>query len=415
MKLSIKVTLVVAGAVTVGAVAAAGVAGAFGGGHAEPAANRWQAAPGGPEQQRDTSLFAGGDQAPSSGASAGASAATTATGARLGATLHPGAALVAGQFLAAPSGKYRLLMQADGNLVEYDAAKKAVWSSQTGNHPGASVRFGSDGDVLLSAASGSPLWHSATAGAGAVLQVQDDGNVVVYSAAKKGVWASAQEKFQLYPNQGLLPGQTRTSPDGRYLLAQQADGNLVEYDAAKKAVWSSQTGGNPGAYTFLGPDGNLVTYSAKGTPLYATATAHSTGAALQVQNDGNAVLYTPAKKAVWGSLSTGVSKLIPGERLSAGQSRTSPNGKYLLVQQADGNLVEYDAAKKAVWSSGTGGNPGAFSQLQTDGNLVTYSAAGKALWSSATGGKSVGSLLVQDDGNVVLYSPSDQAVWSRSG
>ena len=56
--------------------------------------------------------------------------------------------LTAEQSFTSPNGRYRLTMQGDGNLVEYD---------------GASV-----------------VWASGTSGSGARVVMQDDGNLVVY-------------------------------------------------------------------------------------------------------------------------------------------------------------------------------------------------------------------------------------------
>ena len=40
-------------------------------------------------------------------------------------------------------------------------------------------------------------------------------------------------------------------------------------------------------------------------------------------------------------------KLNVGDKLTAGQNLTSPNGKYTLTMQPDGNLVMYDAGKRS--------------------------------------------------------------------
>ena len=48
-----------------------------------------------------------------------------------------------------------------------------------------------DGDLVVRTKSGTPVWHSGTAGnAGATLRVQDDGNVVIYSTTGIALWAT---------------------------------------------------------------------------------------------------------------------------------------------------------------------------------------------------------------------------------
>lgn len=55
-------------------------------------------------------------------------------------------------------------------------------------------------------------------------------------------------------------------------LQMQADGNLVLYNVAIAPLWSSGTGGNAGAFLSVQDDGNVVIYSGA-TPLWATATS----------------------------------------------------------------------------------------------------------------------------------------------
>ncbi|HEY2370323.1 MAG TPA: lectin, partial [Polyangiaceae bacterium] len=64
---------------------------------------------------------------------------------------------------------------------------------------------------------------------------------------------------------------TGTSGAG-HTLAMQGDGNLVLYDAASKPVWASNTSGHVGATLAVQNDGNLVVYQA-GTPLWASNTS----------------------------------------------------------------------------------------------------------------------------------------------
>lgn len=85
------------------------------------------------------------------------------------------------------------------------------------------------------------------------LDVQSDGNVVLYFLGNGPLWA------------------THTSGGG-HTLAMQSDGNLVLYDAASKPVWSSGTYGHPGATLAVQNDGNLVVYQGT-TPLWASNTS----------------------------------------------------------------------------------------------------------------------------------------------
>jgi hypothetical protein len=113
-----------------------------------------------------------------------------------------------------------------------------------------------------------------------------------------------------------------------------------------------------------------------------------------------------------GPVATGAT-MWPGQVLRAGQSLTSPNGKYSLVYQADCNLVVYrNSDREGLWDSDTHGwqQPGAI-MMQPDGNLVMWDIVLNPIW--ATGTSAGGSRLqVQDDGNVVIYRPDNTSVWA---
>lgn len=411
MKVTTKVVLAVAGALVAGSVVTAGAAGAFGPMRVGLASDSSGSGSHGAASGRLVQVTSR-PVSPTSRASSSVKANVTSPQASAGSMLSAGGTLGVNQYLLSANGKYGLVMQSDGNLVDYRVSdKKALWTSQTSGHDGASARLGTNGDAEVVDASGSPLWNSGTTGSGNALLVQDDGNVVVYSSAKKALWSSQAEAFTLYPNQGLFPGQARTSPNGDYYLIQQTDGNLVEYTSAGKAVWTSQTSGHTGAATYLGSDGNVVVYSAGKTPLFATATEGHDSGNLVVQDDGNVVVRDSSGTPLWSTQVDGGSKLDAGQWLSVNQYRTSPNGRYLLVEQSDGNLVLLDG-KTPIWSSGTDHHPGASAKLQEDGNLVVSASGGAGLWGSATNGKGGTYLMVQNDGNAVLYTAGQRAVWS---
>ena len=92
----------------------------------------------------------------------------------------------------------------------------------------------------------------------------------------------------------LRPGQHVASRDGKTTLNMQTDGNLVVYRDGK-AVWQCGTRGN---HTAMQADGNLVLYAA-GTPMWSSHTDHNPGAQLTVQTDGNVVIYDVHGKALW--------------------------------------------------------------------------------------------------------------------
>ncbi|WP_433259910.1 S8 family serine peptidase [Actinosynnema sp. CS-041913] len=107
-------------------------------------------------------------------------------------------------------------------------------------------------------------------------------------------------------------------------------------------------------------------------------------------------------------------RLVRGEELTVGQSRTSENGQFRLVLQPDGNLVLYATdGGQALWDSHTWGTDVTRAVLQEDGNFVLYSAAGVARWHTNSWGTVADRLVVQNDDNVVLYGPSHEVFWHR--
>ena len=85
------------------------------------------------------------------------------------------------------SHAYRLVMQTDGNLVEYGPSG-APWSTNTAGSGANRVIMQSDGNIVLYTASGVPVFATGTSGPSARLVVQNDGNIVEY--AGPAVWAS---------------------------------------------------------------------------------------------------------------------------------------------------------------------------------------------------------------------------------
>jgi hypothetical protein len=140
-------------------------------------------------------------------------AGTTAGVGMLGATafnpassLRGGQQLLGGQSLYSPRKLYRAVMQTDGNLVVYTAAKigfylpgTVVWSASTNNSCAVRAIMQTDGNFVLykTKISSNPeyaVYASNTQGhPGAWITMQDDGNLVVYSAAGEPLWASKSQ------------------------------------------------------------------------------------------------------------------------------------------------------------------------------------------------------------------------------
>ncbi|MDR0398118.1 MAG: hypothetical protein LBH36_02990 [Candidatus Nomurabacteria bacterium] len=92
------------------------------------------------------------------------------------------------QTIYSANGKYMLILQGDGNLVQY-GPKGAEWSTKTSN--GCFLVQQNDGKLVLYSCTGSPVWHSSVwlfDGSRTTTHVQNDGNLVTYDGYKAVWW-----------------------------------------------------------------------------------------------------------------------------------------------------------------------------------------------------------------------------------
>jgi len=140
--------------------------------------------------------------------------------------LQPGQSLQPGHTLSSPNGLYSLWMQTDGNVVLYngqnDNPAQARWATHTG--PGqftpSQLIMQGDGNLVLYDTSNQARWASGTSRQiGAFLEVQNDGNVVIYTADQTtespdgALWATGTGTGSLPPSTPVTippsgPGRT---------------------------------------------------------------------------------------------------------------------------------------------------------------------------------------------------------------
>jgi hypothetical protein len=98
--------------------------------------------------------------------------------------------LLPDQALLSADGRYSVVMQTDGNLVEYTFGPRVVWASGTYGHPGARLAMQADGNLVIYQGS-TPIWNTGTWGLGPSFAViQTDNNFVVYTNSGRATWAS---------------------------------------------------------------------------------------------------------------------------------------------------------------------------------------------------------------------------------
>lgn len=216
-------------------------------------------------------------------------------------TMKAGTTLVAGDQVTSDNGQYRLVMQGDGNLVEYGIGNAVLYASNTVGNPGAVAALATNG-VLTLRLNGKAFkqWGSSTV-RGLHFAVLPDGSMRSVSTTQQVIWNIDSFQSTVRSGNVIQPGTVlRSDSTASRTFTMQADGNLVQY-VNGRAAWSSHTNRNPGAYAGVQADGNIVVYAADRRVLWASRTSHAGVGQLVVQLDGNVVLYGANSLRAWSS------------------------------------------------------------------------------------------------------------------
>jgi hypothetical protein len=340
---------------------------------------------------------------------AGADTPTCGAGSNLpssGSTLAAGGTLTVGQCLTSPDGQYELVMQSDGNLVEYLLpAGQAVWSSNTAlvdpsivgnphfsNYSNPYVVMQTDGNFVMYMTLETPsldplsppitsvvaVWTSSSQGTpDPSLSLQDDANIVIYGTNSAGAypaWASNTVGVRgstLAAGQTLQPNQFLTSDGGQYKLELSTKGVLALYSTQPYAcpLWTAPTIASRSGYSATPQQGSyLVVDKTGGLDLDSPGTANP--------------WWTASQTSGW----SGPSNTPSADSLTLG---------------ADGNLVLSSATGQMVWQSGTNNLRGSLfctgTDLQVNQYLVPWTTGDQAAPQYS------GGLVMQGDCNLVLY------------
>ena len=235
--------------------------------------------------------------------------------------LGPNESLHRGQYLSALDGRFGLLLQANGNLVLFKNYRYlgrpgvALWASNTAGKGARTCVMQADGNLVLYDAYNRAVWSSDTwQFPGSGLLLQPNGNAVIFSPDNESRWAT--NTVSAIPPSGppalgsaMLPGQTLppreglSSPNGKYTLTFQRNGNLVLFrnhsDGAQTYLWSTQTANRPAEVCILQPDGNIALFDGDGNRHWISNAGYHPGSRLSVENDGKLLLRTPGGQTVW--------------------------------------------------------------------------------------------------------------------
>jgi hypothetical protein len=263
-----------------------------------------------------------------------------------GSTLSGGSTLQAGQSIWSSNGSYELLMQTNGNLVEYGPSG-AIWATGTPSS-GAYAAMQTDGNFVVYTSGGAPLWQSGTGGSSGsfVLTVETNGYLVITDNGN-ATWSTHSSLSAGSPDSTLGSGQSIWSPNGKYELLMQTDGNLVEYGPSG-AVWATGTPSSA-KEAVMQTDGNFVVYAGGGvTALWQSGTGGNSGTfTLNVENNGNIAIFIGHGGTLWAR-----------QGLGAAPTAIAWAQKYLGTSTDDGECLQfvYSAYSAAGVNIGTVGS-----------------------------------------------------------
>jgi hypothetical protein len=269
-----------------------------------------------------------------------------------------------GFYARSQNGTYTLRLT-DASLTLSDSGGHALWSTGVG---GDDLVLQSDGN-LVEYAGATAVWASHTVGSGAAwLVITNRGKLALYNSAGVLVWTSEGSPRNYVGHIVQWDGDTMTQktswlvgPDGQ----RRWINNVSTYNCLKAS-------GAPG------PD-VLTTWELDQMPdltnVWAVCGVDRIGVNSMLQpgfyarsaNGANMLRLTSTNLMLTDGSGTPI--------WSTGTGGTE------LILQADGNLVEY-AGNTAVWASNTVGSGAAWLVVRDDGKLALYDSNGNYVWTS---------------------------------
>lgn len=208
--------------------------------------------------------------------------------------LTAGQTIPAGSQRVSANKKYRLTMQADGNLRLSGEHDRTLWVSGTAGHPGARAQLRTSGDLAVIDKSNRVLWRSNTGAARSVV-IENDGIMTLYDRSWRPLWRSVGSTSVLAPGYILRADEKLIAPTGEF-LRMGATGNLIVW-RGKTPLWQTGTK-SPGAFARVDLNGNLAVYDAHSRMLWS-AGATDTGPTRLVAGKGGVVALTGSYGTLW--------------------------------------------------------------------------------------------------------------------
>ena len=287
-------------------------------------------------------------------------------------TVAAGKTLWPGDSVTSNNGQFQLVMQGDGNLVEYGIGRKVLWASNTSGRPGAFAQIRANGTLAIVYNNVRVALWGGAGQVGRNFGVRPDGTMRMINTANHSVVEFPTYQDSVAGGNVILPGSVlRSDRTASRTLTMRADGVLVQVVDGKQ-IWASKTGGNPGAYAAVQTDGNLVIYTAAKKALWSSATSRAGSGQLLVQVDGNVVLYGKSDTRVWSTRAvTGLLWPVASTKISGRYGDDRGAGHVPRYHQGTDAAV---GTGTPVYASATGTVTSAVANNPSYGNyvVVTY-------------------------------------------
>lgn len=177
----------------------------------------------------------------------------------------------ANDFLLSANKRFKMIFQADGNLVIYDLgdSNRAIWASNTMNSGAFTAVMQADGNFVLYDINRRAVWSTGTWTSNAkTLIMQDNGNLVLYRSDRVAVWATGTNIN--YVARPALPYVTINGGWGGVLIGRSGRASIDHAWGMPPVPVYTYCASENGYCSFSGT--KKIAYGADGTFAFQTAT-----------------------------------------------------------------------------------------------------------------------------------------------